>query len=87
MAIHPTPLQDLELGFGMRQPLISSSQFPSCCFCLVGQMRQSQKFQPPEGMLTAGLRETERHRAPLPEQRYRPHPVQFAERYPLGPCR
>lgn len=28
---------------------------------------QSQKFQPPDGMLTtAGLRETERHRAPIP---------------------
>ena len=26
-------------------------------------------FQPPEGMLTAGLRETERHRAPIPELR------------------
>lgn len=29
----------------------------------------SNKFQPPEGMLTAGLRETETHRAPLPELR------------------
>lgn len=33
------------------------------------QKHQRQKFQPPEGMLTAGLRETERHRAPLPELR------------------
>jgi hypothetical protein len=32
-------------------------------------MRSRQKFQPPEGMLTAGLRETERHRVPLPEMR------------------
>jgi hypothetical protein len=30
---------------------------------------QREKFQPPEGMLTAGLRETERHRAPLSELR------------------
>lgn len=28
-----------------------------------------QNFQPPEGVLVAGLRETERHRAPLPELR------------------
>ncbi len=35
----------------------------------VALTRQGQKFQPPEGMLTAGLRETERHRAPLPELR------------------
>lgn len=28
-------------------------------------IHHSQKFQPPEGKLTAGLRETERHRAPL----------------------
>jgi Domain of unknown function (DUF6438) len=33
------------------------------------QICQSQKFQPPEGMLTVGLRETERHRAPIPELR------------------
>lgn len=33
------------------------------------QTRQSQKFQQPEGTLTAGLRETERHRVPLPELR------------------
>ena len=33
------------------------------------QIHQRQKFQPPEGMLTAGLRETERHRAALPELR------------------
>lgn len=30
---------------------------------------QNRPFQPPEGMLTAGLRETARHRAPLPELR------------------
>jgi len=35
----------------------------------VAQIRQSQKFQPPEGTLAAGLRETERHRPPLPQQR------------------
>ena len=49
-----------------------------CGFVLAGlfllafsaaQTRQSQKFHPPEGALTAGLRETERHRAPLPELR------------------
>ena len=33
------------------------------------QICQSQKFQPPDGVLTAGLRETERHRAPIPELR------------------
>jgi hypothetical protein len=33
------------------------------------RMCQSQKFQPPDGMLTAGLRETGRHRAPIPELR------------------
>jgi len=33
------------------------------------QICQSQKFQPPDGALTAGLRETERHRAPIPELR------------------
>lgn len=31
--------------------------------------RQSPEFHPPEGTLTAGLRETERHHAPLPELR------------------
>src|ERR1700680_4731414 len=29
------------------------------------QIHHSEKFQPPEGKLTVGLRETERHRAPL----------------------
>src|SRR4051812_38045984 len=33
------------------------------------QTHQTQNLQPPEGMLTAGLRETARHRAPLPELR------------------
>ena len=33
------------------------------------QICQSQKFQPPDRVLTAGLRETERHRAPIPELR------------------
>ncbi|MGC0773263.1 MAG: hypothetical protein WB543_10035, partial [Candidatus Acidiferrum sp.] len=33
------------------------------------QICQSQKIQPPDGVLTAGLRETERHRAPIPELR------------------
>jgi hypothetical protein len=33
------------------------------------QICQSQKFQPPDGVPTAGLRETERHRAPIPELR------------------
>jgi hypothetical protein len=33
------------------------------------QICRSQKFQPPDGVLTAGLRETERHRAPIPELR------------------
>jgi hypothetical protein len=33
------------------------------------QICQSQKFQPPDGVLTAGLRETERHRALIPELR------------------
>ncbi|SPE32868.1 exported hypothetical protein [Acidobacteriia bacterium SbA2] len=49
-----------------------------CAFVVAGffllplstaQTRRSQKFQPPEGTLTAGLRETERHRVPLPELR------------------
>ena len=35
----------------------------------IAQTHQSQKFQPPEGTLTVGLRETERHRVPLPELR------------------
>jgi hypothetical protein len=36
---------------------------------LLSQIHQREKFQLPEGMLTAGLRETERHRATLPELR------------------
>jgi hypothetical protein len=45
--------------------------FPSflLAFSASVQTRQRQKFQPPEGMLTAGLRETERHRPSLPELR------------------
>jgi hypothetical protein len=38
--------------------------FSSCA-----QISKRPKFQSPEGVLTAGLRETERHRAPLPELR------------------
>jgi hypothetical protein len=58
--------------------VLSRASRPFCAFVVAGismlplsatQTRQSQKFQPPEGTLTAGLRETERHRAPLPELR------------------
>lgn len=36
-------------------------------FLFLSSGAQREKFQPPEGMLTAGLRETERHRLPLSE--------------------
>lgn len=36
---------------------------------LTGAQLPSQTFQPPEGTLAAGLRETERHREPIPELR------------------
>lgn len=58
--------------------LLSRASIAFCAFVLAvpflvcssgAQIRPSQKFQPPEGMLTVGLRETERHRAPLLEMR------------------
>src|SRR5256885_793839 len=59
--------------------IISEVSIPKMCrlLCAVPllltltgeQPHQRQKFQPPEQMLTAGLRETERHRAPITELR------------------
>jgi Domain of unknown function (DUF6438) len=40
---------------------------PILLACCSAQICQSQKFQPPDGVLTAGLRETERHRPPIRE--------------------
>jgi hypothetical protein len=57
---------------------LSRASIAFCAFVLVvpflvcssgAQIRPSQKFQPLERILAVGLRETERHRAPLPEMR------------------
>jgi hypothetical protein len=46
--------------------LRSRGWLPILLALCTGQICQSQKF-PPDGVLTAGLRETERHRSPIPE--------------------